>query len=81
MQPGKQPHVVMLVTNDVTGDSRVQKSALAVAEAGYRVTVLGYSPTKARTEEALGPATIVRIPSSLHVPQRGEGRSRGTRGR
>ena len=56
------PHVVMLVTNDVTGDSRVQKSASAVAAAGYRVTVVGLSLGPERTEEQLGDVLIVRVP-------------------
>lgn len=36
-----QPHMVMLVGNHVVGDSRVEKSAVSAARAGYRVTIVG----------------------------------------
>ncbi|MDQ1701527.1 MAG: hypothetical protein QOF57_779, partial [Frankiaceae bacterium] len=35
------PHVVMMVVNDVATDTRVKKEALALAQAGLRVTVVG----------------------------------------
>lgn len=55
-------HIVMLVANGVTGDSRVQKSAASAAAAGYRVTVVGLSKTASRTVEQVGDVTIVRVP-------------------
>lgn len=36
-----RPHVVMLVDNVIVGDSRVQKQARAMAERGWRVTLVG----------------------------------------
>lgn len=36
-----QPHVVMLVNNSITNDSRVQKTAVSVSKAGFQVTLLG----------------------------------------
>jgi glycosyltransferase involved in cell wall biosynthesis len=60
-------HVVMLVLNDVTGDSRVQKSATAVARAGFRVTVVGRATTSERCDEFLGDVRIVRVPVDLVI--------------
>ncbi|WP_433159314.1 glycosyltransferase family 4 protein [Kribbella sp. CA-247076] len=37
------PHVVMLVANDITNDTRVLKEAIALGQAGRRVTLLGVS--------------------------------------
>ncbi|MGM7669975.1 glycosyltransferase family 4 protein [Microbacterium sp. A93] len=39
--PDRRPHMVMVVGNQVVGDSRVEKSAVTAERAGYRVTVLG----------------------------------------
>ena len=56
------PHVVMLVANDVTADTRVRKSALAVAALGARVTVVGLATGPRRDESRLGDVTILRVP-------------------
>lgn len=58
-------HVVMLVANAVSGDSRVEKTALAADEAGYRVTVIGRSTSGSRSVEQLGNALVVRVPIRL----------------
>src|SRR3954464_10551374 len=70
--------VVMLVDNTVDGDSRVQKSARSVAEAGWDVTLIGRAPTSAADEFAVGPALVrrVNVPYVLHgryrrMPRRG----------
>lgn len=55
-------HIIMLVANGVTGDSRVQKSATSAAAAGYRVTVVGVSKGASRSVESLGDVTVVRLP-------------------
>jgi glycosyltransferase involved in cell wall biosynthesis len=55
-------HIVMIVANEVTNDSRVQKTAIAAVEAGYRVTVVGMSTTGERYEEDLHGATLIRVP-------------------
>lgn len=52
----------MLVANDVSRDSRVQKTALTASQAGYRVTVVGMSRTTQRSVEQLGAASVVRVP-------------------
>jgi glycosyltransferase involved in cell wall biosynthesis len=52
----------MLVANDAATDSRVRKSALAAAAAGARVTLVAYSSDGRRTDSALGPVRISRVP-------------------
>src|SRR5947199_10156653 len=55
-------HVVMLVTNDVSTDTRVKKEALAVARMGLEVTVLGTTTESHRWETRLGDVRILRVP-------------------
>ena len=62
IQAAASPHVVMMVANDISRDTRVRKSALAVAAAGVRVTVVGYAPDGRRHETRLGPVTLLRVP-------------------
>ena len=61
------PHVVMLVANDVSVDTRVRKMAHDLGEAGPRVTVLGISATGHRQVSKLGRATLVRVPVSSTI--------------
>ena len=66
--PASRGRVVMLVDNTVEGDSRVQKSARSVAEAGWDVTLIGRSPTNKEDEFRVGPALVrrVNVPYVLH---------------
>lgn len=57
-----RPRVVMVVLNDVTGDSRVQKSAAVVRDAGYDVTVVGRSATPDRSDEMVDGVRQIRVP-------------------
>ncbi|MBL1285494.1 glycosyltransferase family 4 protein [Streptomyces sp. NPDC057067] len=52
----------MLVDNTIDGDSRVQKSARAMAEAGWEVHLLGKAPATGGDEYLIGPARALRIP-------------------
>jgi len=72
--PPVPPHVVMLVANDVTADTRVRKTALTVAAAGLRVTVVGYASAGTRTESWMGPVRIIRVPSRFVVRDHRGGR-------
>ncbi|WTW95190.1 glycosyltransferase [Streptomycetaceae bacterium NBC_01309] len=58
-----RPRVAMLVANDITRDSRVQKVAYSAAEAGFDVLLLGYDANlpavPARTTH-IGAAQVVR---------------------
>ncbi|GAA4964381.1 hypothetical protein GCM10023205_30610 [Yinghuangia aomiensis] len=53
---------VMVVTNHIDGDSRVQKTARSAAEAGWDVVLLGRARGTVREEYPLGPARVVRVP-------------------
>lgn len=75
------PHVVMLVANDVSADTRVRKSALAVAALGARVTVVGITAEPRRSTSRLGPVTILRVPVDFLLrDRRRDRRSRLHRG-
>ena len=41
----EEPHVIAIVGNDITFDSRVKKAAMTAANAGYKTTIICYSPT------------------------------------
>lgn len=61
--PAQQRHVVMAVASGIARDARVRKSALAVAEAGFRVTVLwGDHEGSAVVEGELGPVRTIGLP-------------------
>lgn len=70
----------MLVGNDVRHDTRVLKSALALADGGFAVTILGLSPTAHREESDLGPVRIIRVPVG-HVMRDAAGAERARRRR
>ncbi len=52
----------MMVGNDIKLDTRVYKSALALADGGLHVTILGWSPTGYGEETRFGPVRIIRQP-------------------
>jgi glycosyltransferase involved in cell wall biosynthesis len=52
----------MLVANGVVGDSRVQKIARSMAEAGWSVTLVGRAPGGRTERFALGGADVVLVP-------------------
>ncbi|PZF80731.1 glycosyltransferase family 4 protein [Jiangella anatolica] len=56
-----RPHLLVVVPNRITGDSRVIKTALAASRAGYRVTLLGQARRK-RLETSLDDVRVVRVP-------------------
>lgn len=62
--------VVMLVDNGVHGDSRVQKSARSVADAGWDVTLLGRSPDESTRVWRLGQAEVRLIPMPSPLAKR-----------
>src|SRR3982751_454925 len=74
-------HVVMVVTNDVSTDTRVKKEALAVARMGLEVTVLGTTTESHRWETRLGDGRILRVPVTSTLrnggPRRRNARRRG----
>ncbi|WP_051939920.1 glycosyltransferase [Phaeacidiphilus oryzae] len=56
------PRVAMLVANGVAGDSRVQKAAWSMAEAGWDVVLVGRAAGDRREEYALGRARVLLVP-------------------
>ena len=58
---GRGPRLVVVVPNGITGDSRVIKTALAAARAGWDVTLLGKGRGRRQTTR-LGPVEVVRVP-------------------
>ncbi|WP_420033934.1 glycosyltransferase [Streptomyces sp. cg28] len=62
--------VVMLVDNAVHGDSRVQKAARSMADAGWEVTLLGQSPDSRSREWRLGSAAVRLLPMSKQLNAR-----------
>src|SRR5689334_1421139 len=62
MSGGLPPHVVMVVGNDVTTDTRVRRMAATLASTGRRVTVLALTSGPVREESWLGAVRLVRVP-------------------
>lgn len=67
------PHIVSIVGNDMTIDSRVKRVAAAAAAAGYRSTVVAFAPGGIRTESRMGDVVVVRVPVPFSV-KRAQGR-------
>lgn len=61
-------HVVMVVPNDVTVDSRVQKSARSLQDAGYLVTVVGAQNKSSRSSDVLHGVLTLRVPRVPQLP-------------
>lgn len=55
----------MVVTNFVDGDSRVQKTARSVADAGWDVVLLGRARGGSREEYTIGNARVIRVPMRM----------------
>ena len=53
-EASRRRRVVMLVANDVSADTRVKKTALTLATAGFEVVVIGLVRSGARSESRLG---------------------------
>ncbi|WP_326690015.1 glycosyltransferase [Streptomyces sp. NBC_01795] len=62
-----RPRLAVIVGNSITGDSRVQKTAVAAARAGWDVTLVGRSPSKRREQSVLGPVTVLKVPVNSHM--------------
>ena len=73
-QLSSSPHVVMLVANDISVDTRVRKAAHDLAAAGLSVTLLGLSSSGSREEAVLGRAAVVRLPVKpvVHISTLGD---------
>ena len=54
-------HVAMLVRNRYTHDSRVEKEASTLVEAGYRVTIVADAADGLPAREWRGGAEVIRV--------------------
>ncbi|WP_012181878.1 glycosyltransferase family 4 protein [Salinispora arenicola] len=64
-QPSRPPRLVVLVANGITGDSRVQKTAIAAARDGWDVVLVGRDLKAKRKHPerlSMGPIEVMRIP-------------------
>ncbi|MEU9609090.1 glycosyltransferase [Streptomyces sp. NPDC048057] len=65
-----RPKLAVIVANGITGDSRVQKTALAAAQAGWDVTLIGRATGKKQEHSWFGPVKVVRLPVANRMEQR-----------
>lgn len=68
-----QPHVVAVVGNDIISDSRVKKIAASAAAAGFRSTIVCYTPEAEESISKMGAVDVIRIPvpfSAKNMPGR-----------
>ncbi len=63
----RQPRLAVIVANAITGDSRVQKTAIAAARDGWHVTLIGSTPRERIERSWLGPIEVIRVPVQGHV--------------
>jgi glycosyltransferase involved in cell wall biosynthesis len=63
--PPFKGRLVMLVDNPIEGDSRVQKSAVSAARAGWDVVVIGCGPTEREWRVGAARAMVVRVKPAL----------------
>lgn len=68
------PHIVAIVGNDITIDSRVKKTAAAAAAAGYRSTIVCYTAERSRQDTTMGQVRVVKVPVPFAV-RNGPGRT------
>jgi glycosyltransferase involved in cell wall biosynthesis len=62
MNSTRRPTLAIIVYNGIHGDSRVLKTALTAARAGWDVTLIGRAPRAHREESMLGPVRVIRLP-------------------
>ncbi|MFD9971837.1 glycosyltransferase family 4 protein [Streptomyces sp. NPDC059017] len=60
--PARRPRLAVIVGNGITGDSRVQKTAVAAARDGWDVTLIGRSDTRRVQHSKMGPIDVIRVP-------------------
>jgi glycosyltransferase involved in cell wall biosynthesis len=60
------PRLAVIVANGITGDSRVQKVAIAAARDGWDVTLVGVGTGTAVEESTMGPVKVLRVPVRDH---------------
>ncbi|MBG0561608.1 glycosyltransferase family 4 protein [Actinoplanes aureus] len=70
----RAPRLLVIVANGITGDSRVQKTAVAAARAGWEVTLLGTGGRRGRRQTTMmGEVTVIRLPVTADYARRSKG--------
>lgn len=69
----RRPRLAVIVANGITGDSRVQKTALAAARAGWDVTLIGAADGPRIKRTMMGSVEVVRVPVGTAMQQRYRG--------
>lgn len=69
MPSQSQPRLAVVVANGITGDSRVQKSAIAAARDGWEVTLIGRALDDRVERSRMGPVEVIRVPVHDHYRQ------------
>ncbi|MEV4161025.1 glycosyltransferase [Nonomuraea dietziae] len=59
--PAARPRLAVIVGNAITGDSRVQKTALAAARDGWEVTLVGRAAGGETEYSSFGPVRVIRV--------------------
>ncbi|MFC7243398.1 glycosyltransferase family 4 protein [Catellatospora aurea] len=71
----RQPRLVVVVANDIRGDSRVQKTAIAAARDGWDVTVVGSTDAHVLEKTTMGRLKVIRVPAAKPKSQSRLGRT------
>ncbi|GGK25914.1 hypothetical protein GCM10010124_18050 [Pilimelia terevasa] len=67
MSQPRRPRLAVVVANGITGDSRVQKSAIAAARAGWDVALLGVAADGLVSRSMMGPIRVSRVVVPAYV--------------
>lgn len=74
----QRPRLAVVVANAITGDSRVQKTALTAAHAGWDVLLIGRSTTNRAETTWMGPVKVLRVPVDDYMRKQEAARRRTT---
>ncbi|MDJ1137602.1 glycosyltransferase [Streptomyces iconiensis] len=75
-----RPRLAVIVGNGISGDSRVEKTAVAAARAGWDVTLVGRAGSARRETYTRGGVTVVKVPVGTEMQERSRARHRAARG-
>ena len=75
-----RPRLAVIVGNGIAGDSRVEKTAVAAARAGWDVTLVGRSGSARRQTYSLGGVTVLKVPVGTEMQERARVRTKSARG-
>ncbi|MFD2766179.1 glycosyltransferase [Micromonospora eburnea] len=67
--PARRPRLAVIVANGITGDSRVQKIAIAAAREGWDVTLIGAATGNVVKRTKMGPIDVIRVPVRNYLRQ------------